>query len=174
MDLIDKVNQTRFLGKELLTWLWYRSDKQEGLFRIDGVGEPFELWFDDKLVLDVAIDRVKEVNSIRGESPTETAEAKAALSVGKKVADARLRVVKDQREWVVSIKGEELALSGVKVPSLLSREEDEKVLERLELIEELEQVLDSLYATFLRLRMDSVAWREEVTAMRGWVGASVR
>ena len=169
MDLLDKVNQTRFMGKEWLTWLWYRSDRQEGLFRPDGVGEPFELWFDDKLVLDASIENVKEVNSIRGESPTETAEAKAALSMGKKVAEAKLRVVLDQREWIVGIKGEELALSGIKPPALLSREEDEKLLERLELVEELELVLDRLYAEFVRLRLDEERWRAEVAAMRQWV-----
>lgn len=169
MDLLDKVNQTRFLGKEWLTWLWYRSDRQEGLFRPDGGGEPFELWFDDKLVLDASIENVKEVSSVRGESPTETAEAKAALSMGKKVAEAKLRVVLDQREWVVGVKGEELALAGMKVPALLSREEDEKLLERLELVEELELVLDRLYAEFVNLRLDAERWRSEVAAMRQWV-----
>lgn len=169
MDLIDKVNQTRFLGKEFLTWLWYRSDRQEGLFRVEGQPETFELWLDDKLVLDTAIEKVKEVSSIRGESPTETAEAKAALSMGKKVAEARLRIVLDQREWMVTVKGEDLALAGIKVPALLSREEDEKVLERLELVEELELLLDRLYSDFVRLRLEKDRWRAEVAAMREWV-----
>jgi hypothetical protein len=168
MDLLDKIQRTSFLGKEFLTWLWWRSEALEGRFAIPG-HEPFEVWFDDKLVLDTAVEKVKEVNSIRSESPTETAEAKAALRMGKKVADAKLRIIKDQREWSCSIKGEELALSGVKVPSVLSREEDEVVLERLQLIGELEAVLDSLYREFLVTRLDDAAWRGVENEIRQWV-----
>jgi hypothetical protein len=171
MDLLDRINRTAFLGKEFLTWLWFMSDAREGLFRDVKGQEPFEVWFDDKLVLDHAIDKVKEVNSIKGESPTETAEAHTALRVGKKVADAKLRVIKDEREWVCSIKGEELALSGVKVPAVLSREEDEQVLERLELLGELERVLDALYRDFLEVRLDAERWPKELEKLRAWVFA---
>lgn len=169
MDLVDRINKTSYLGKEFLTWLWFRSERQEGLFRQVEGQEAFEIWFDDKLVLDAAVEKVKEVNSIRGESPTETAEAKAALRVGKKVADAKLRVIRDDREWVCAVKGEELALSGVKVPGVLSREEDEQVLERLHLIGELEGVLDSLYRDFLTTRTDDTAWAAELDRIRAWV-----
>lgn len=172
MDMLDRINKTSFLGKEFLTWLWFRSEQQEGLFRDLPNQELFEVWFDDKLVLDTAMDKIKEVNSIRGESPTETAEANAALRVGKKVSDAKLRIIKDEREWVCTVKAEELALSGVKVPSVLSREEDEQVLERLMLIGELESVLDTLYEEFLKVRLDEERWSVELDNIRRWVHAS--
>ncbi|NUN14667.1 MAG: hypothetical protein HUU55_13635 [Myxococcales bacterium] len=167
MDLLDRMIQTAFLGKEYLTWLWYRSDSNQGRFQLEGSAY-LEVWFDDKLVLDTAVEKVKEVNSIRGEAPTETAEAKAAIRMGKKVADARLRVIKDGREWMCNIKGEELALSGVKVPAVLSRDEDEQVLERLGLIEELEGVLDGLYAQFMNIRLDSEQWAAELATIQAW------
>lgn len=167
MDLLDRMIQTAFLGKEYLTWLWYRSDSGQGRFQLEGASY-LEVWFDDKLVLDTAVEKVKEVNSIRGEAPTETAEAKAAVRMGKKVADARLRIIKDGREWLCNIKGEELALSGVKVPAVLSRDEDEQVLERLGLVEELEGVLDGLYAQFIAIRLDSERWAAELSTIQAW------
>ena len=31
MNLFESINQTRFLGKEFLTWLWYRSESAGGV-----------------------------------------------------------------------------------------------------------------------------------------------
>ena len=51
MDLVDLITEKRFLGQEFLTWLWYESGQREGHFQI-GDAEPFELHFDDQLVLE--------------------------------------------------------------------------------------------------------------------------
>ena len=168
MNLLDSINQTRFLGKEFLTWLWYKSDVQEGAFQL-GAERALNLWFDDKLVLELTFDNVKEVNTIRGENPTGSEEAKAALRMGKKVANAKLGISKGTRDWSCTFNAEELTLSRVKVPALLSAEEDEQVLERLALLEELEQDLDELYRQFLTLRTDAKSWKDELGKMREWV-----
>ena len=55
---------------------------------------------------------------------------------------------KDSRDWSFALSGDELAFSGVKVPALLSAEEDEQILERLT-SEELEAVMDDLYKQFI-------------------------
>ena len=170
MNLIDSINQTRFLGKEFLTWLWYRSELQGGAFTLQGENNA-TLWFDDKIVLELAFDNVREVNTIRGENPTGTEEAKAALRMGKKVAAAKLGMSMASRDWSFSVNGEELSLSGVKVPALLAAEEDEQVLERLTLMEELEAVLDELYRQFMTLRTDAPEWKGELTKIQEWVHA---
>ena len=170
MNLIDSINQTRFLGKEFLTWLWYRSELQGGAFTLEGE-KSATLWFDDKIVLELAFDNVREVNTIRGENPTGTEEAKAALRMGKKVAAAKLGMSMSSRDWSFSITGEELSLSGVKVPALLAAEEDEQVLERLTLLEELEAVLDELYRQFMVLRTESGEWKAELEKIQQWVHA---
>lgn len=168
MNLFDSINQTRFLGKEFLTWLWYRSELQGGSFTV-GAEDNVTLWFDDKIVLELAFDNVREVNTIRGENPTGTEEAKAALRMGKKVAVAKLGMSKASRDWSFSLNGEELAMSGVKVPALLAAEEDEQVLERLTLLEELEVAVDDLYRQFMTLRTDLTAWKTELKAIQTWV-----
>ncbi len=167
MEWLDCVEKTRFLGKEFLTWLWFRAERQQGLFELDGI-EPFELFFDDRLVLDVAVDHVREVNAIRSENPTDAAEAKVALQTGKKVTEVRLHIYRDEQEWKCAISAEELALSGVRVPGVLSKEDDEVVLERMMLLDELEAMLDGLWQQFLRIRLDPEAWPTELAALRSW------
>ncbi len=171
MDIINRINSTRYLGREFLTWLWYRSSLQDGIFEMtDG---PLEVWFDAKLTLEAQGD-VKESNIIKAENPTETQEAHAALLNGKLVSDARLRLVSGQKQWTLSVKGDSLAISGVKIPALLSREDDDQLYERFMLIEEAEDTVHALFQQFMELRMDDDAWRPEVQAIRGWVhGVSV-
>ncbi|MCB9735692.1 MAG: hypothetical protein H6745_24155 [Deltaproteobacteria bacterium] len=166
MDLVNRINYTRFLGREFLTWLWYRAEQNEGIFPMpDG---PIEVWFDQKLTLETQGD-LKEQNVIKAESPTEADEARAALLTGKLVTEARLRVIKDQKQWTVNVKGDTLAFSGVKIPALLSRDDEEQLYERFYLLEEVEDDLKALYADFIKLRIDDDGWRSEIKAIREWV-----
>ncbi|TNF30917.1 MAG: hypothetical protein EP329_13080 [Deltaproteobacteria bacterium] len=166
MDLINRINYTRFLGREFLTWLWYRSDLNEGMFDIPT--GPVEVWFDAKLTLEAQGD-LKEQNVVKAENPTEADEARAALLTGKLVAEARLRIIRDQKQWTLNVKGDTLALSGVKIPALLSREDDEQLFERFYLMEELEDLFADLYEQFIRTRLDDETWAPEVQAIRAWV-----
>ena len=87
MNLFESINQTRFLGKEFLTWLCIQL-KVRGYFW--PVKKSVTLWFDDRIVLELAFENVKEVNTIRGENPTGTEEAKAALRMGRRSAPPNL------------------------------------------------------------------------------------
>lgn len=167
MDLVSRIANTRFLGREFLTWLWYRSELQEGLFRL-GEDRTIEVWFDARLTLE-ALGDIKEQNVIKSESPTETEEARASLQTGKQVKEARLRVVYDQKQWTATIKADDLSLHGLKLPAVLSREEDDQVYERFDLLEEIEDLMDDLFGVFRTIRLDDDAWRPEVAAIRDWV-----
>ena len=166
MDIINRINSTRYLGREFLTWLWYRSAQQDGIFELtDG---PLEVWFDGRLTMEAQGD-IKESDVIKAESPTETSEARAALLSGKLVADARLRMISGQKQWTLAVKGDTLGLSGVKIPALLSREDDDQLYERFALIEEIEDTVTALFRMFVEIRTDDEAWRPEVHAIRAWV-----
>lgn len=166
MDIITRINSTRYLGREFLTWLWFRSSTQEGQFQL--TEGPIEVWFDATLTLEAQGD-VKEQNVIKAENPTETPEAHAAVLTGKLVSNARLRIINGQKQWVFAVKGETLGISGVKIPALLSREDDDQLYERFMLVEEIEDTLNALYQQFIELRMDDDAWRPEIQAIRSWV-----
>ena len=98
MTLLDLIHRTAFLGGEFLTWLWYRSDQQGGVFHLGGEIGEIELWFDDRLVVSsLSVDAME--NLFKGGHPTSSAEAMAALKKGKKASEAKLRAIKGAKEW---------------------------------------------------------------------------
>ena len=49
MQLIERVRDTEFLGREFLLWLWHNSEVRGGTYKLaDG---DVELWVDKKIVL---------------------------------------------------------------------------------------------------------------------------
>ena len=167
MDLIDLIETKRFLGAEFMMWLWFKSECYESLFDNRDHGT-LELWFDDKLTLEAYLAET-ERNDFKGGAPAHSPEAKTALRQGKRVAKAKMGIIKEGREWTFTLKSDSLDVSGVKLPALLSREEDEQFYERMYLLEELEDIIASLYKEFLIIRLSSVWSDAMLPAMRTWV-----
>lgn len=169
MDLVDLINSRRFLGSEFLMWLWFKSECYDGMFDIPN-HDRVEVVYDDRMTLEAYLAET-ERNMFRGGAPAYSPEARVALREGKRVQRAKLRVIKEGREWTFNIKAESLDLTSVKLPSLLSREEEEQFYERMYLVEELEQILDELFREFLNVRL-TYAWEEVmVPAMREWIAS---
>ena len=167
MNLADLIETRRFLGSEFMMWLWFKSETHDGLLDVDGHGE-VEVVYDNRLVLEAYLAET-ERNTLKGGAPAYSPEAKVALRHGKRVSRAKLRVVKDGREWTFTFKAEGMDYTSVKIPSVLSRREEEKFYERMYLVEELEDIMDRLYAEFLELRLHE-AWNDEmVPAMKKWI-----
>ena len=76
MDLGKKIEATRQLGSEFLTWMLFRSVLQEGIFETEA-GQ-VELWFEDKITL-VSPFAGGEINILKGEAPAESRESLTAL-----------------------------------------------------------------------------------------------
>jgi hypothetical protein len=171
MDLLDQMHRTSFLGAEFLTWLWYRSEVQEGNFALDSEFGAFELWFEDKLVVgSPAIDA--QENHFKGGHPTTSQEARIALRLGKLAREAKLRVVRGNQEWMFTFKSETLATNGIKIPAVLTKEDSEKFYERMELIEQLDQMMKGLFAQFLAIRLSPKWDSDELPALQAWVRAA--
>jgi hypothetical protein len=169
MDLVDLINSRRFLGSEFLMWLWFKSECYDGMFDVPN-HDRVEVVYDDRMTLEAYLAET-ERNMFRGGAPAYSPEARVALREGKRVQRAKLRVIKEGREWTFNIKAESLDLTSVKIPSLLSREEEEQFYERMYLVEELEEILDELYREFLGIRL-TYAWEEVmVPAMREWIAS---
>lgn len=167
MDLLQAIEGTRFIGEEFLLWLWFRSERQDGIFKLAD-GTDLELYYDDRLTLEAPASEAQQ-NSISGGTPSDSPEAREALRQGKRVTKVKLRLVRAGREWVTTITAATLGLSGVKMPAVLSKEDDDQFYERMYLIEELEGLLRELYKTFLTTRLNREVWRLEAVLMRAWV-----
>lgn len=173
-DRVQLVAEKAFLGTEFLTWLWWRSHRDDGAFQIDGLegDAPLFVYMEDKLALDNLVADGGQADAFKGGSPAESPEAHTALRLGKKASEARLRIAWGDRDWNCTLKGRSLDLSGVKLPAQLQKVEDDKFYERMELLEDLDVILTGLYRAFLAIRLDS-AWTKELKALQAWVARPI-
>jgi hypothetical protein len=166
MDLIDVIQQKRFLGNEFLTWLWFQSEKGGGAINVPNQ-DAVTLWIDDKLELSSS-DPGDQKNALRGGSPSTSPEARAALKEERKASQAKLRLAKGEREWCFVLDASSLDIKSVKIPALLTSEEDDKFYERVHLIEELKEVVEALFGRFIEVR-SGPDWPAERVALARWI-----
>jgi hypothetical protein len=169
MDLVDRIETTRFLGGEFLLWLWFSRDVTGGEIHIKGRGTLIVSLETQIALADPIAER--ERVSIRGIDPFGGAEAGEALSAGKLPRKVGLRLGFEQNEWVLTIDSSSLALSGVKLPAQVSQGSEELFYERMRLLEQLHELVAALYGHFLGVRL-SPAWASDVApALQAWVQA---
>lgn len=168
MELYERIERTRFLGREFLVWIWWKSELFDGEMAVGGAGT-CEVWLDDQLILEAKGADIVEQSRMKGGSPSATPEAKEALRQGKVPTKTRISISQQEREFSFVLEGEPFALSGVKTPTLLQEEREEKFYERMYLLEELEEMIHALYNEFLVLRL-TPAWEREIApAISAWV-----
>ena len=166
MDLVDKIERSRFLGREFLVWLWYESERLEGVLPLPG-GDACELWLEEQLTL-VAGGSEKAESKLKAGAPSATPEAKEALRQGKLPTKAKMRIRRGPQSWGFLFDADTLGVAGVKVPAQITEDTDEKFYERMQLVEELEAMIGGLYERFLSVRTTE-AWAQESAAVRAWV-----
>lgn len=170
MTHLDRVEASRFLGRDFLLWLWFESERQEGLFEVPGFGT-CEVWLEEQLTLE-APGQVTAQSALKGTAPSGTPEAKEALRQGKLPTKAKIRITQGPQSWLFAFAADAFSLSGVKLPAVLKEEDDERFYERMHLIEELEGMVGGLYETFVRART-SAAWEAEwLPRVRAWAAPS--
>lgn len=190
MQLLDRIERRRFVGREFLLWLWLESELFDATLETKEHGS-FGLWLEGRLVLDEG----RESTVIKGTAPGRHREAKESLLRGKLPERVGLHVSWGDHESTLVLKGESLALASVVLPTQLDKaepetaivpppprgkprrkarpgpsdEEHEAFYERMHLAKEIEAMLEALYRQFLALRLSS-AWADLVTpALERWV-----
>lgn len=156
-----------FLGKEFLLWMWWKSETQYGAVELDGLGS-VEFWIDDRLQFKTEGDQ-PQISDLKGGQPSATAEARSALQAGKIVETARIGMRVGEREYSLSIKGETLEVSGLKLPGEVQDGLDERIFERMFLLDEVVGILDALFFRFIDVRLDPEWQRMTLEPMREWV-----
>jgi hypothetical protein len=171
VDLVDRIETTRFLGGEFVLWLWFSRDVLDGVLPIPGQGA-VELALESALLLIDPLADQERVN-IRGFDPLASLEAEHALLRGKLPRKVSLRLGFQQSEWVAVLDAATLQLSGVKLPALLSEGEEEHFHERMRLLEQLHDLIQGLYRHFLSVRLRPDWHAELLPAMRQWLRGEV-
>ncbi|APR82385.1 Hypothetical protein A7982_07734 [Minicystis rosea] len=158
-DLVVRIEQNRFTGREFLLWIWFESVLFET--NLTPTGEPpCALWLETRMTL--SFD--KDESLLKTAAPGAAAEAREALRQGKLPREARIRLTSGDKEHAFLFKADMLSLSGLTIPAELDAKKDEvhEVLyERMRLVEALEATLEALWSDFLSLRL-SEAWQTAV------------
>lgn len=161
MDLLERVENTRFLGREFLIWLWFKSELHEAEFsRPDGT--PFELWLDSQLGMRFMYEPTERI-AFKGVAPAARVEAKLALQRGWLPVKARVCLTLDAKDFSFVFEADALAKTAVKLPMLTESDSDERFFERMHLLEVVDTLMDEQYSEFLQLRR-SVVWDAELTS----------
>lgn len=155
-----------FLGRELLTWLLWRSESTEPVAKLEG--EDVGVVFTGRLVLRGAFGDVTELVA-RGTQAPYSAQVKRALDAGLLVHQARLRIEHGEKAWEATLDAEHLDVRAAKLPDLIAEEDDERLLERLFLSQQLSALLDALAAEFLGVRAGRGWGRKVVPALKRWM-----
>jgi hypothetical protein len=194
MQLVDRIEKRRFVGREFLLWLWFESEVFEATLATAEHGS-FGLWVERQLVVS---STKQEVTRIKGALPASAREAKEGLRLGKLPESAGVHVSRGERECTFTLRAESLALAGLRLPAVLggegeqdrhpaaallaaprpprrkkareapSDEAHEAFYERMRLTREIEEVVEALYRDFLVLRL-APAWEAvAVPALRAW------
>jgi hypothetical protein len=195
MQRVDRIERRRFVGNEFLLYLWFESEVRDGTLSTAEHG-PFGLWLEKRLILTAG----RESTRITGAFPGLGREAKEALLRGQLPQSAGLRLERADEPASFVLKAEQLAVSGLKVGSVLDDEPDEgpnplleaprrapkKVaardegdvrqeafFERMHLTQSFESVLEALYRDFLTLRLGPGYKSLVYPGMKRWVRGEV-
>ncbi len=170
VSLADRMRRVQFMGREFLTWLMVRSAQNDKVFRLAD-GREVEVFFERALTLE-GENPAREMSTIRVDDPTDSEEVRLALSLGKKVGRARLKVVFDGREYDLVLDST-LALKSVRLPEApLAVEPLEVLAEKAQACRELEDTVSALFTAFVRLRLDPERWSAEMDEVTAWVGGA--
>jgi recombination associated protein RdgC len=169
----DEVLRGRtWLGRELLTWLLWRSESGDPLVQVEGAG--LVVLFTGRITLRGIAGEVTELTARGAEAPY-AAQVRRALDAGLLVHQARLRFTHGeddaQKVYEATIEAEHLDVRAAKLPGLAAEEDDDRMLERLFLAGQLSRFVDALVATYLEERASSGWGKRTVPALKRWMRA---
>ncbi|MFP7754376.1 hypothetical protein ACLG6S_06930 [Thermodesulfobacteriota bacterium B35] len=175
MDLVDLIQEKRFIGQEFLAWLWYKSEERGGSVEVPGLGDVLVV-FEKHMLLEYGEGEASEKVICRG-LQTELKEARAGLGLGKKPEQARLRLARGDYEFGVTLTATMLEFRNVRLPKTVAAADEGddpdsiegRVLERIALFEELTSLVGELFRMFIAIRA-SDQWPDELRRLRAWVG----
>lgn len=161
------------LGQDFLTWLWCRSEVQNGDFELP-TGRRIALFLERRITVQGGEGDSLETATVSGQM-SELKEAKLGLATGKKVNKALIRIEHDIDTWQATLRAEDFAFSGLKTPAIESGNDegddpDAKFLEKIYLMERFFETIDLLYKQFLELRLSS-NWESEIQSIRKWIAS---
>lgn len=158
------------LAGEFYLWLWWSIDRSDSHIVLPDPVGAVDIWMDERLAFRVPGES-KVTVVLTGANPSESLESRASLRGGKILDELKLGIRVADREYNATIKGPNMELRSVKLPSIIEDDLDVILHERLALYEELNHVFAALYRQFAAARTSPTWEGEVVSAIVDWANA---
>lgn len=161
-------------GRDFLTWLWYCSEKDPFVCRSEKFGNiaisvmgPLNFAFSPAKAKDPELCGAGE-SVVKKGNPLSSAEAKAALQVGKKLRKAKIILARnDAEKWTFTFDADTFAFTGLSLPEGEEMELNARLEERVNFIRILHEIWEEYFRLFITsLQGDQLAVTEK--RIRQW------
>ncbi len=154
-----------WLGREMLTWLLFRSNSTTPVCQCQG--EDVTVTALGPVTLKSAFGDVSEVK-VKGNGAAYSKTVRRSLSDGLLVHALQLKVECGETIYVLTLDAEFFDLKGLQLPKTALDDEASKLSLRLEQVQQVGEALESAMAVFAKLRAGK-KWSSEVAEMREWM-----
>ena len=136
-------------GRDFLTWLWYFSELNGGELEIGDLGT-FQLGIEGPLTFAFSAEaKGAEESVVKKGCPQLSAEAKAALAVGKKLKKAKIMMARGQEVWAFTFDADRFNFSGMTLPEGEETDRDSYFAERIQSLSIFRQALEGYFRKFV-------------------------
>jgi hypothetical protein len=160
-----------FLGREFLTWLWYKSQEREGAVKVPNLGD-LQVVFSRRIVLESGDGEFSESVVCQG-LHADLKEGKTAIRHGKKIKEARIQLTRDTEKWEFTLKADAFQFQSLRLPEGMESDNpndvEGEILERIYLAEKALQTMDQVFSLFLTKRASPQWASEEIPRIKKWV-----
>lgn len=160
------------LGREFLTWLWFKSEERGGAVAVPG-GTDVEVLFGRRVVLESGEGEYAQSVVCQG-LHADLIEGKTAIREGKKIKEARMRLTRGSEEWEFTLKGDAFQFQSLRLPAgdnedRLDGDREGIILERIYLVEKAVNTMEGLFSIFQNRRRSPQWAAEEIPRLKNWL-----
>jgi len=154
-------------GRDFLMFLWYYGETV-GKLELPQYGE-FDLMIEAPLIFAGAGDErgAGEADLKKGDSPLRSAEAKAAVAVGKKLRKAKLTLTRGDQIWSGTFDADRFAFSSFRLPEGEEMDDEERFAERITNLGVFKEAMSGYFRLFVKSLLGD-AGDKTAASVRDW------
>ena len=137
------------LGRDFLTWIWYKCESDTPKFIVPDLGE-FSIGLDGPLILVSETSGAHET-VIRKGLPTMSPEAHSGINSGKKLKSAKISITRGDDIWTFGLDADNFIFKSMKLPDGEAMDRISRFEERIEYMNTFQEAFFSLYSDFIKL-----------------------
>lgn len=183
-SVLEQIEANEWLGRDFLLWLMHETMNSASEYSVDQPGptvsgDGFVAYMNDRMLLAASSETGVQKVTVTGPQDNFN-EVRTALQGGKEIYESVLYLEKQEQLWKMTLKGGTFHFASFKAPAVTLEKDDitdaamerEAIFfERMYLLEQGQQLFDSLFSFFLKQRLDK-SWDVKVQSIRTYLAAA--